>query len=343
MIILSASANKLGNLKSQADYYASLIMEELDPDHLGYIEVKRSFLELKIMPFIIISYLIFLLNLYKQLSQLETLLREVMVFDQENNKPMTRKTCTLTKAMIPKKYRTPMSRFTSRTAELIDDNWKRIWVVVVWLTINVALFVWKFNEYKKKRAFKIMGYCVCVAKGGAETLKFNMALILLPVCRSTLTGLRSTFLSKIFPFDDNINFHKVIAFGIVIGTLVHVFMHIFCDFPRLISCPRDKFMEILGSNFNYQQPSYVDLVMTTAGTSGILMLIIMVFSYVLASHQFRRNVIKLPWPLHHLAGFNSFWYSHHFLILAYFLLVIHGYYLFLSSEWYQKTVRFLLL
>lgn len=309
VIILSASANKLGNLKSQADYYASLIMEELDPDHLGYIE----------------------------LSQLETLLREVMVFDQENNKPMTRKTCTLTKAMIPKKYRTPMSRFTSRTAELIDDNWKRIWVVVVWLTINVALFVWKFNEYKKKRAFKIMGYCVCVAKGGAETLKFNMALILLPVCRSTLTGLRSTFLSKIFPFDDNINFHKVIAFGIVIGTLVHVFMHIFCDFPRLISCPRDKFMEILGSNFNYQQPSYVDLVMTTAGTSGILMLIIMVFSYVLASHQFRRNVIKLPWPLHHLAGFNSFWYSHHLLILAYFLLIIHGYYLFLSSEWYQKT------
>lgn len=39
VIILSASANKLGNLKSQAGYYASMIMEELDPDHLGYIEV----------------------------------------------------------------------------------------------------------------------------------------------------------------------------------------------------------------------------------------------------------------------------------------------------------------
>jgi len=40
---LSASANKLGNLKKQAAYYASMIMEELDPDHLGYIEVKGFF------------------------------------------------------------------------------------------------------------------------------------------------------------------------------------------------------------------------------------------------------------------------------------------------------------
>lgn len=39
VIVLSASANKLGNLKGQAGYYASMIMEELDPDHLGYIEV----------------------------------------------------------------------------------------------------------------------------------------------------------------------------------------------------------------------------------------------------------------------------------------------------------------
>lgn len=309
VIILSASANKLGNLKSQAGYYASMIMEELDPDHLGYIE----------------------------LSQLETLLREVMVFDQDNNKIMTKKTCTLTRAMIPQRYRTPVSRVVSRTFELVHDNWKRIWVIVAWLAINVSLFVWKYNEYKKSKAFKIMGYCVCVAKGGAEITKFNMALILLPVCRSTLTRLRSTFLSKIIAFDDNINFHKIVSLGIVIGTFLHVFMHVSCDFPRLITCPRQKFMVYLGPNFNYRQPSYQDLVRSTPGVSGALMLIIMGFSYVLASHQFRRNVIKLPSPLHHLAGFNAFWYSHHLLIVAYILFIIHGYYLFLVTQWYVKT------
>ena len=43
VIVLSASANKLGNLKKQAAEYAALIMEELDPDHQGYIEVNINF------------------------------------------------------------------------------------------------------------------------------------------------------------------------------------------------------------------------------------------------------------------------------------------------------------
>lgn len=41
--MLSASANKLSKLKEQAEEYSSLIMEELDPENLGYIEVKPFF------------------------------------------------------------------------------------------------------------------------------------------------------------------------------------------------------------------------------------------------------------------------------------------------------------
>jgi respiratory burst oxidase len=54
-----------------------------------------------------------------------------------------------------------------------------------------------------------MGYCVTTAKGAAETLKLNMALILLPVCRNIITWLRNTKAARALPFDDNINFHKV--------------------------------------------------------------------------------------------------------------------------------------
>jgi len=32
-----------------------------------------------------------------------------------------------------------------------------------------------------------MGHCVCTAKGAAETLKLNMAIILFPVFRNTIT------------------------------------------------------------------------------------------------------------------------------------------------------------
>lgn len=39
VLVMSASANKLGTFKQHAAQYAAAIMEELDPDHLGYIEV----------------------------------------------------------------------------------------------------------------------------------------------------------------------------------------------------------------------------------------------------------------------------------------------------------------
>lgn len=42
--MLSASANKLSKLKEQAEEYASLIMEELDPENLGYIEVLHMYM-----------------------------------------------------------------------------------------------------------------------------------------------------------------------------------------------------------------------------------------------------------------------------------------------------------
>jgi respiratory burst oxidase len=41
--MLSASANQLSRLKEQAEEYAALIMEELDPERFGYIEVGTFF------------------------------------------------------------------------------------------------------------------------------------------------------------------------------------------------------------------------------------------------------------------------------------------------------------
>ncbi|KAM0953237.1 putative NAD(P)H oxidase (H(2)O(2)-forming) [Dioscorea sansibarensis] len=48
VIILSASANKLAKLKANAATYAALIMEELDPDHHGYIEVRKYLLDFQV-------------------------------------------------------------------------------------------------------------------------------------------------------------------------------------------------------------------------------------------------------------------------------------------------------
>lgn len=92
---------------------------------------------------------------------------------------------------------------------LAIENWRRGWIFLLWLVAIASVFAWKFFQYRNRAASKVAGYCLPIAKGAAETLKLNMALILLPVCRNTLTWLRSTRARSFVPFDDNINFHKV--------------------------------------------------------------------------------------------------------------------------------------
>ncbi|CAK7324916.1 unnamed protein product [Dovyalis caffra] len=309
VIVLSASANKLTNLKQHAAVYAALIMEELDPDQRGYIG----------------------------LWQLETLLRGMVNNEDQIPPELNRRTQTLTRAMIPRKYRTPATKFLSLSLEFIYENWRRIWVITLWLAVNLALFIWKFQEFEKSSLFKISGYCVCLAKASAETLKLNMALILLPVCRRTLTRLRSTFLGTFIPFDDNIKFHTYMAFAIVVGTVVHTLAHVLCNIPLLTSCPRDKFMAYAGPLFHYQQPDYWFFIGSNVGVTGILIILIMGFSFTLATHYFRKNVVRLPGTFHKLAGFNAFWYAHHLLALAYVLCFLHGHFLIFEKPWYAKT------
>ncbi|KAH9308904.1 hypothetical protein KI387_036815, partial [Taxus chinensis] len=306
IIMLSASANKLSKLKEQAEEYAALIMEELDPEKLGYIE----------------------------LWQLETLLLQRDTY--MNYSQALSYTSQALSQNLGLRKRSPIQRFRNKVKYFLDENWQRVWVILLWITAMAGLFTWKFIQYKNKAAYQIMGYCLLTAKGAAETLKLNMALILFPVCRNTITRLRSTRLGQFVPFDDNINFHKTIAAAIVVGVLLHVGNHLACDFPRLINASQDKF-ELIASDFDGKQPSYWDLVKGVEGITGILMVILMIIAFTLATHWFRRNVLKLPRPFNRLTGFNAFWYSHHLFVIVYILLIIHGIFLYLVHKWYLKT------
>lgn len=125
---------------------------------------------------------------------------------RSNNKKLSE---MLSAKLKPAIVTNPLRRWHQNASNFLQDNWKRVHVIALWLTICAALFSWKFIQFKRRAVFHVMGYCVCSAKGAAETLNFNMALILLPVCRNTITWLRNTKLGSAVPFDDNINFHKV--------------------------------------------------------------------------------------------------------------------------------------
>lgn len=245
----------------------------------------------------------------------------------------------LSQKLKPTNETNPIIRTYDKFLYFVEDNWQRIWVLLLWLGICAGLFTYKFIQYRHRAVFNVMGYCVSIAKGGAETLKFNMALILLPVCRNTITWLRNkTKLGVIVPFDDNLNFHKVIAVGISVGVGLHAIAHLACDFPRLLHATEEEY-EPLKRFFGEEQPdNYWWFVKGVEGVTGIIMVVLMAIAFTLATPWFRRNKLKVPKPLKKLTGFNAFWYSHHLFVAVYTLLVVHGIYLYLTKEWYKKTV-----
>ncbi|MCO5561779.1 hypothetical protein L7F22_015403 [Adiantum nelumboides] len=253
LIKLSASANKLHRLKEQSEEYAALIMEELDPDGIGYIEIW----------------------------QLESLFLQG-----------------------------PSG--------------------------SHGLFVTHSQNMNYSQALS-QNLASTSRSSYSETLKLNMALILLPVCRNTLTWLRSsTKLGSIIPFDDNLNFHKIIAVAIALGVTLHAGLHLTCDFPR-IACASDEKFELIATHFDGVRPSYGFFLKRAEGVTGITMVVLMVIAFTLATRRFRRSLVKLPKLLQRMAGFNAFWFSHHLFFIVYVCLLVHGVCLFLAHEWYQKT------
>ncbi|MCD7455123.1 hypothetical protein HAX54_027064 [Datura stramonium] len=309
IISLSASANKLSNIQKQAEEYAALIMEELDPDQMGYI----------------------------MLENLETLLLQAPK-QSDAGKGLNRNLShMLSMKLKPTLETNPIKRCYKNLKYFLLDNWQRVWVLLLWIGVMAGLFSYKYVQYKNRAAFDVMGHCVCMAKGAAEILKLNMALILLPVCRNTITWLRNkTKLAAVLPFDDNLNFHKMMAVAIAIGVGIHVLAHMTCDFPRLLNASPEKYKP-MKPYFGDQPTNYWHFVKGVEGVTGIIMVVLMAIAFTLASQRFRRNRIRLPRPLNKLTGFNAFWYSHHLFVIVYTLLIVHGVKLYLTKEWYKRT------
>jgi respiratory burst oxidase len=314
IISLSASANNLSTIQKRADEYAALIMEELDPDNIGYI----------------------------MLESLETLLLQAatqsVITSTGERKNLSH---MMSQRLKPTFNRNPLKRWYRGLRFFLLDNWQRCWVIVLWFIVMAILFTYKYIQYRRSPVYPVMGDCVCMAKGAAETVKLNMALILLPVCRNTITWLRNkTRLGRVVPFDDNLNFHKVIAVGIIVGVTMHAGAHLACDFPRLLHATPEAYRP-LRQFFGDEQPkSYWHFVNSVEGITGLVMVLLMAIAFTLATPWFRRGKLNyLPGPLKKLASFNAFWYTHHLFVIVYILLVAHGYYLYLTRDWHNKTVH----
>ncbi len=108
---------------------------------------------------------------------------------------------------------------------------------MIWTCVNIALFI-EHSIIWNRRVNKIIeqhkndplwrdytAIHFTIAKGFAQLLNFNCALLLLPVMRTMLNVLRTLKFEKIIPLDKNIVAHRYLAYFIAICTAGHALAH----------------------------------------------------------------------------------------------------------------------
>lgn len=145
-------------------------------------------------------------------------------------------------------------------------------------------------------------------------MAFTYSVLLLPMCRNTITVLRETALNRFIPFDFLHGFHKHIAVTALLYTLAHMighsinFYHIATQNPDDLTCLFRDFY-----HFSDELPKFTFWCYhTLTGVTAILLVIVMATIFVFAVPYARRHI------------FTWFWNTHKLYILFYFLMVLHG-------------------
>ncbi|CAG8479596.1 8737_t:CDS:2 [Ambispora gerdemannii] len=187
---------------------------------------------------------------------------------------------------------------------------RRLAFWIFWFGSHGGLFVYGFLKQKNDPELanlNVLQLSVWMSRGAGLCLAYDGALILLPVLRNIIKYLRLTFISRIIPFDENIWFHRQVAYSMLLWTLVHTFSH-YVNFWKL---------EIVT---NGQRPAWKTHYMTWGGLTGHIMLLIMMTMYTSAHLKIRR------------ASFETFWYTHQLAFFFMLCLYFHGYGCFVQTK-----------
>jgi len=207
---------------------------------------------------------------------------------------------------------------------VLSQGFRQFWVnegpmytfVLIWMAINVFLFFINFVKYRGDEWTYIRVIVkdgLPVARGAANVLAFNCAIILLPVCRNLVDKARGCFecsrsIRRLF--DKNILFHKWCAYTICMFVAIHIGAHIFNIYYLCNSSnPNAK---VLLQRDCADTPTVI-LFVSTPGITGVIITLCLVLMVTTAVDQIRRSFFEL------------FWYTHHLFIVFYLALMMHGY------------------
>lgn len=180
------------------------------------------------------------------------------------------------------------------------DSWfRREFLVGRRLAFNVlfygahfALFAygwWSQETNQRLAGLNTLKWSVWTSRGAGLVLAFDGGLILIPMLRNIIRIIRP-HMTWLFPADENIWFHRQVAYSMAFWAMVHTTAH----YVNFINVERTQIRKQLALQIHYTQPG---------GITGHFMLLIMVLMYSTAHQKIRKQCFEAFWYTHHLAFF----------------------------------------
>ncbi|KEZ42411.1 Cytochrome b-245 heavy chain subunit beta [Scedosporium apiospermum] len=142
----------------------------------------------------------------------------------------------------------------------------------------------------------LLQFSVWISRGAGFVLSFDCMLILLPVCRTIMRWIRPKV--RWLPFDENLWFHRQLAYATLLFTIIHTAAH----YVNFFNVERTQLRPGFALDIHYKQ---------AGGITGHVMLFCMLLMYTTAHVKIRQQC------------FEAFWYTHHLFIPFFLGLYTH--------------------
>jgi NADPH oxidase 1 len=169
---------------------------------------------------------------------------------------------------------------------------RRLAFNVIWYSLHLGVFA--YGWYSQATNVQLAGlntllFSVWISRGAGLVLALDGALILVPMLRNLIRVIRPK-LTWLFPADENIWFHRQVAYSMAFWAMVHTTAH----YVNFINVERRQIRPGNALDIHYRQPG---------GITGHVMLFIMVLMYSTAHAKIRKQCFEAFWYTHHLAFF----------------------------------------
>ncbi|XP_034443025.1 NADPH oxidase 5 [Hippoglossus hippoglossus] len=181
-----------------------------------------------------------------------------------------------------------------------QNNSRKLFFLCVYAGLSLTLFVGAMLQHSQGGAW------LMVAKGCGQCLNFNCTFVMVLMLRRCLTWLRTTWLLRVLPLDQNILLHQIVGYSILCYTLVHTTAHIF-NFVHLSQSSGFSLWEYLLTT----RPG-VGWVKGTASVTGVVLQVVICLMVLCSSTFVRRS-----------GHFEVFYLSHLSYVWVWSLLMVH--------------------